>query len=657
VSNPYEKLILNPVEFTPGLPEIDLSAMGIAIGSAGPDYGESSVIVERVKRAIGEGVTSAHWPSVECSVPLVVSSDPAVSQASAYQPIEAFVAEVQRRSRGWIRRDFADAAGFSGSVGCPVDAAALSTPKGLGQVDEITLKLSRSPIWYATAEGLAGEAKGSAIRDLVIELAELLGTAPGLICLQVQNEGTEDWRGCLVSIECDDYSSASTALPKYEAQQLTPGGSEIKEVSGAKVVKCPPLSLGFQQVLSSKIAGIGHMTHIGPRRMAFRIEDPTEKTDAERLEEWVQGGEVGEKPQPLQVQWALEWRALGATRWTQTSEGSTPLIAVAPVVGAYQLIDLGECRPERPVEGEPRFEWRLMARSPGNKGQQPLIRDVYPLSTEQWMRVTTPAVPRVAEHQVSKIAGTGANAEGKGTVGWENATRVTASDNSYATAKLGPNIQSEYLKATNFGFAIPTTAVITGVIVAVERIATVAAGTFIEDASVQLVKGGVIGGFNRRQSGHWATGADEVVYHGGAEDLWGRELTPSDVNSTTFGTVVRAVNPTSTSAEATAKVDSISIMVFYAEGADENRVCFASRSIEFTNTGIRRQHPTDEVWGELIHDGFLPYAPPSGQGDQSVRVLIISSVGDLGEAADSAAVKISAKVLYRPGYLFAREAA
>jgi hypothetical protein len=99
------------------------------------------------------------------------------------------------------------------------------------------------------------------------------------------------------------------------------------------------------------------------------------------------------------------------------------------------------------------------------------------------------------------------------------------------------------------------------------------------------------------------------------------------------------------------------MIVAYSEGGNENRICFAGRAVEFSDTGVRRQHVTDGVWGDLVEDGFLPYAPPSGQAGKPVRVLVIPTVGDFGERTDSAAADLSAKVTYRPAYLFAREAA
>lgn len=864
MSGPYEKLILNPVEFTPTLPEIDISRL---IGAAGPDYGESSVVVERIKKEVGEGVTSRQWPSVECSVPLVVSPNPQITQAEAFSPIEAFVSEVQRKNFGWIRREFADAAGFSGSVACPVDAAALPTPKGLGYVDEVTMKLMRHPFWFATMEVEAGEASASNVRDLQLELADLLGTAPGLIRVVVKNEGTEDWRGCLVSIECDDFSSAPTAKPKYEAAELTPqGGSVISAASPPEVravgtvaagtaaispnlpagtvegdllvmcvesggvsasgeaeptvtaagwtavpngtekkgntrlsllyriaeasnprktndtgdhqlgriigfkagtfdpanpfnisakgtqaatkavsipgatttrdnclilacasgnlpdstttaefsgvtnasliglteridnttaegdggalfaatgvkatagaysattvtavteaervvislainpipeVKCPPLTAGWVTVLSSQIAGVGHMTHVGTRRLAFRINDVSSA--------------LGD------VQWRLEWRSLGEANWRQTTEGSVPIVATAPVVGEYQLVDLGECRPERSVSGDQRWEWRLQARSLSGSGKQPLVRDVYPASGEQWLRVSDPSSDTVDGEPVA-LGGTVEDAATIGEVAWKahsgSGAMGFSAESKYPTLTLAtPSLvfgnTSHYLKVTNFNFAslVPAAAKILGVVArAVPFSVTGNQSSGIVESKVFLVMNGSIkeSGQNKaRNVLSWVNG--EARSWGGPNDLWGLSIARSDVILSGFGIAIALSHPTLFGEETSSiALKAVELTVAYSEGGNENRICFASRSIEFSDSGVRRQHTTDEVWGEVVPEGMLLDAPVAGQEGKPARVLIVPSVGDFAARADSASVEPSAKVMVRPAYLHAREAA
>lgn len=640
MSTELETLTLSPVEFTPELPEIDLNLLGLEISAHGLDYGESSMTVTRVREAISEGVTDAHWPPVECTVPIIARATDTLPVADPLHRLEAWVGEVQRKRSGWVRRDFSTDAGVAGSVGCPVDMAGLTPAQGWSfthseVAPDIVLKLSRYPIWFASVEIEAGEASGSGVRDLQLEIAELLGTAPGLIRMVVKNEGAEDWRGCLVSIECDDYSAAATALPKYEAQDLTPKGGAT--VSGG-AVKCPPLTAGWQTVLGSEIEGVGHMTHVGPRRMAFRIDDPSSLLN--------------------DVQWKLEWRGLGAANWIQTTEGSTPLIVSSPAIGAYQVIDLGECRPPRAISGNQRWEFRLQVRSLTGSGAQPLIKDVYTASTEQWMRVADASETPI-DGEPTKFSGTVADDAGVGTISWTSPANAEAEDGAFATAANAESAskESHYLKATNFGFAIPTASTVLGIGAAIRRRYTGFGNTGVKDSHLRIIKGGAIKETEDKASAAtWPKVSTGVANYGGAHDLWGQTWAPSDINAGTFGVALSATIPKKEGGDTVAEVDVMTILVAYTEAANENRICFASRSIEFSDNGIRRQHVTDDVWGDLVPDGFLPYAPPSGQSGQPVRVLIVPSVGDFDARSDSATIKPNAKFLYRPGYLFAREA-
>jgi hypothetical protein len=857
-----ETIILNPVEFTPELPEWDLNALGLSVGLEGLDFGESSVEVERVRQDISEGVTDARWPPVACTVPILSRPTKDLPVADPLHRIEGWVADVQRRRQGWVKRHFDIDMGVSGDVACFVDSAGLTPPQswllahyGI-ELDQV-LKFTRYPIWFATvevtedAEGHPLEAKGSGVRDLQLELADLLGTAPGLITVRLKNEGTEDWRGCYVSLECDDFSSASTAKPKYEAAQLTPKGGavisaanppEVRAVGAvaagvgtitpgmpagtvagdlllafiesggattgteanaiptapgwteigsekkgntrvtvlekvavggdtilisdtgdhqlariigikvgtfdpaapinisakgtqaltkavsipgatttrdnclviacasgnlpdstttaefsaetnasltgvteridnttaegdggailaatgvmathgtysattatavteaeracislavnpiAEVVKCPPLTAGWVTVLESPIGGTEHMTHVGPRRMIFRLDDVSTV--------------LGD------VQWKLEWKTLGAATWNQTMVTSTPVIVSSPVVGNYQLLDLGEARPERPIIGDPRFQWRLQTRSLSGSGKQPLIRDVYPMSTEQWARVSD-ASPDPLDGAPEKLPGTVVDDASVGNEAWQEVENAKTQDGTAAVAVLGVGITaSHYLKATNFGFAIPSGATIKGVTVS---ILGKGEAESIADNRVRIVKGGVIKetvdhAQPNTPAGWWSHAWVWRTY-GGSADLWGQAWTPADINGSTFG-VALSVKGGSKSA----LVDVVEITVAYTETPNtETHICFAGRSMQFADLGVSRQHISEEVWGDVpAPEGVLLKAPAPGQAAQDARLLVVPSVGDLATRADAAGIKVAANVTYRPAYLFAREAA
>lgn len=145
---------------------------------------------------------------------------------------------------------------------------------------------------------------------------------------------------------------------------------------------------------------------------------------------------------------------------------------------------------------------------------------------------------------------------------------------------------------------------------------------------------------------------DSVATYGS----WAGPWLYSDINNSGFGVVLSARRPVGGITEDhTASVDQITIGVSYTEGPEEDRVCFATRSIEIRSNGVDRQAPEDDVWGGLVPDGFFPAAIPSGPEGRPSRVIVIPSQGDLGTLADAGSNKLSAAVNVRTGHHAARE--
>lgn len=91
--------------------------------------------------------------------------------------------------------------------------------------------------------------------------------------------------------------------------------------------------------------------------------------------------------------------------------------------------------------------------------------------------------------------------------------------------------------------------------------ATLAGGfTYVDayDNLVKLVKAGSVAGNSKASATHWGV-TDEWVSYGGAQDLWGTTLSPSDVNNASFGAALSAV----AGSGATAKVTAMRITVYY----------------------------------------------------------------------------------------------
>ena len=158
-------------------------------------------------------------------------------------------------------------------------------------------------------------------------------------------------------------------------------------------------------------------------------------------------------------------------------------------------------------------------------------------------------------------AGTGTSVIGIGTVAWTNPSFMTAADAADATSVLGANAISNYLRGTNYGFSIPSGAIINGISVTINRRSSSDAATkSIKDNTVQLVKNGTIVGTNRANTvALWPTTKTPATY-GTPIDLWGTTWTVADINNSNFGIVLAVNAPTSAR---DAFVDYIQITVHY----------------------------------------------------------------------------------------------
>lgn len=137
----------------------------------------------------------------------------------------------------------------------------------------------------------------------------------------------------------------------------------------------------------------------------------------------------------------------------------------------------------------------------------------------------------------------------------DNATYASITAASYDS----PDISAR-LRADQFGFAIPGTATIDGIVVEIER--RCGAGT-ARDFRVQLLDdAGALIGDNKASATSWPS-TDTVASYGSSSDLWGASWTPTSINDTQFGMVLSVE---ATSANVDIFVDFFRITVHYTDG-------------------------------------------------------------------------------------------
>jgi hypothetical protein len=179
------------------------------------------------------------------------------------------------------------------------------------------------------------------------------------------------------------------------------------------------------------------------------------------------------------------------------------------------------------------------------------------------------------------FCGTGANFNDGGTTAWSTPTNIQGdTTGTAATCNVGANPgTSQKLRATNFGFAVPSGATIVGVTVEIERVAANANRHF--DSNIQIMKAGSETGDNKSAGAAIPTTKAFGTY-GGSSDLWGTTLSSTDVNNSGFGVSFKISR--SSSQTTTTSVSRVRITVEYSEGRGP-LLSFSRNSLIFADDG------------------------------------------------------------------------
>lgn len=160
--------------------------------------------------------------------------------------------------------------------------------------------------------------------------------------------------------------------------------------------------------------------------------------------------------------------------------------------------------------------------------------------------------------------GTMADSNAVGTLTWANPDNAKTEGGGTSDLASGAiNSVSHYLKATNFGFSIPS-GTINGIKVEIKKYALQFDDT-TKDNTVSLVKSdGTIGSTNKAITATYWPLVNQYFTYGGTSDLWGETPTPLDINDADWG-VVLSTKYFSTGE--TAKVDHIRMTIYYTASA------------------------------------------------------------------------------------------
>jgi hypothetical protein len=196
---------------------------------------------------------------------------------------------------------------------------------------------------------------------------------------------------------------------------------------------------------------------------------------------------------------------------------------------------------------------------------------------------------------------------------WRIPTLTTSLDGSYANCNMTTVTEtnkSMFLNGTNFGFAIPGTATIKGIVVGVTRSVNSTSSFTVTDYNVSLMKHGALVGDNLATSTVYTTTLTNED-HGTSSELWGETWTPADINDAEFGVLfsVRRTN-TSTTITRAVRVDYINITVYYSlENYSSGAMYFNQTSSAWSTIGNTSTFGTGvvNVSSSYIYDQALYY--------------------------------------------------
>jgi hypothetical protein len=181
-----------------------------------------------------------------------------------------------------------------------------------------------------------------------------------------------------------------------------------------------------------------------------------------------------------------------------------------------------------------------------------------------------------------------------GSFSFSSPGNAEVSDNNVASASALITLlngNTHYLEARGFGFAIPPSASICGIVVEVEKSATgINLFAYVEDNSVRLIKGGVITGNNYATSANWTSSSSYHTY-GGATDKWGSTWTVADINAGNFGVAFSAAITGLATLLPGAHIDHIRVTVYF-------NIVLPSTISEFKATAYDN-HTTHLEWNIL----------------------------------------------------------
>lgn len=204
------------------------------------------------------------------------------------------------------------------------------------------------------------------------------------------------------------------------------------------------------------------------------------------------------------------------------------------------------------------------------------------------------------------LASTAANENVSGGAIWQNPANALTDNGSIANSDPGSPGTTAYLNITNFGFSLPSGALIDGVVVRIQR-SEGNTNVNAVDHTVRLLVGGSRAGDNKADtSTEWPT-TDTNKDYGGASDLWGLSgtLTKAVVEASSFGISFRAQRLAGGGINTELDVDVVWINIYYSTPVELSAPSLALSAPTAGNPALTQAH-------QLVATGVELAAPTAG---------------------------------------------
>ena len=158
---------------------------------------------------------------------------------------------------------------------------------------------------------------------------------------------------------------------------------------------------------------------------------------------------------------------------------------------------------------------------------------------------------------------------------WTNPNLARTQNDAYATlVTTTHNQRTDYLQFQNFGFNIPAGSGINGIVVEIDRYATVTIpGGTVNDERIRIIDatGTIIAGSEKSGGLSWPTSdADLYQSYGGITDKWSlTDWTSAKINDPNFGIAIAAKTSVDPGATFNLFVDEVRITVYYTVGGSQ----------------------------------------------------------------------------------------